>query len=33
MGRDVEDVARLFEVIAGPDRRDATSAGAHRAAD
>ncbi|BAD41806.1 Asp-tRNA(Asn)/Glu-tRNA(Gln) amidotransferase subunit GatA [Symbiobacterium thermophilum] len=27
MGRDVEDVARLFEVIAGPDRRDATNAG------
>lgn len=25
--RDVEDCARLFEVIAGPDRRDATSAG------
>ncbi|MFZ5816043.1 MAG: Asp-tRNA(Asn)/Glu-tRNA(Gln) amidotransferase subunit GatA [Bacillota bacterium] len=26
-GRDVEDVARLFEVIAGPDRRDSTNAG------
>ncbi len=26
-GHDVEDVARLFEVIAGPDRRDATNAG------
>ncbi len=26
-GRDVEDVARLFEVIAGSDRRDATNAG------
>ncbi|MGE5673269.1 MAG: Asp-tRNA(Asn)/Glu-tRNA(Gln) amidotransferase subunit GatA [Mycobacterium leprae] len=25
--RDVEDCARLFEVIAGPDRRDSTSAG------
>lgn len=26
-GRDVEDVARIFEVIAGPDRRDSTNAG------
>jgi aspartyl-tRNA(Asn)/glutamyl-tRNA(Gln) amidotransferase subunit A len=25
--RDVEDAARLFEVIAGPDRRDSTNAG------
>ncbi len=25
--RDVEDLARLFEVIAGPDRRDSTNAG------
>jgi aspartyl-tRNA(Asn)/glutamyl-tRNA(Gln) amidotransferase subunit A len=25
--RDVEDTARLFEVIAGPDRRDSTNAG------
>lgn len=27
LGRDVEDVARLFEVVAGSDRRDSTNAG------
>jgi len=31
-GRDVEDVARLFEVIAGGDRRDSTNAGRNPAA-
>ncbi|MEW8979571.1 MAG: Asp-tRNA(Asn)/Glu-tRNA(Gln) amidotransferase subunit GatA [Symbiobacterium sp.] len=27
IGHDVEDVARVFQVIAGPDRRDSTNAG------